>query len=128
MDEPEGETEEEQTRTESEDDDEETTMIAETETTTMNAESETETDEEESSEDASNATVTRAELASHATEHDCWVALYGLVYDFSTFLEDHPVGAESIARFAGTDGTAGFHAVHDPGMLDAFEAVGTLVD
>ena len=133
MDEPEGETEEEQTRTESEDDNEETTMIAETETTTMNAESETETDEEESSEDdssedASNATVTRAELASHATEHDCWVALYGLVYDFSTFLEDHPAGAESIARFAGTDGTAGFHAVHDPGMLDAFEAVGTLVD
>ena len=78
--------------------------------------------------DARRATVTRAELAKHASETDCWVALYGEVYDFTDFLEDHPAGAEAITRFAGTDGTRGFDAVHSPGMLEEFEALGTLVD
>jgi succinate dehydrogenase/fumarate reductase flavoprotein subunit len=78
--------------------------------------------------DARRATVTRAELAKHASETDCWVALYGEVYDFTDFLEDHPAGAEAITRFAGTDGTKGFDAVHSPGMLEEFEALGTLVD
>ena len=56
---------------------------------------------------AAAATVTRAELARHASEDDCWTALYGEVYDFTDFLEDHPAGAEAITRFAGTDGTRG---------------------
>ena len=77
---------------------------------------------------AAAATVTRAELARHASEDDCWVALYGEVYDFTDFLEDHPAGAEAITRFAGTDGTRGFDAVHSPGMLEEFEALGSLVD
>ena len=68
------------------------------------------------------------ELARHASEDDCWVALYGEVYDFTDFLEDHPAGAEAITRFAGTDGTRGFDAVHSPGMLEEFVALGSLVD
>ena len=74
------------------------------------------------------ATVTRAELARHASAADCWVALYGEVYDLTDFAEDHPAGAEAITRFAGTDGTRGFDAVHSPEMLEEFEALGTLVD
>ena len=74
------------------------------------------------------ATVTRAELARHASAADCWVALYGEVYDLTDFAEDHPAGAEAVTRFAGTDGTRGFDAVHSPGMLEEFEALGTLVD
>jgi cytochrome b involved in lipid metabolism len=84
--------------------------------------------EDEDAPAAAAATVTRAELARHASEDDCWVALYGEVYDFTDFLEDHPAGAEAITRFAGTDGTKGFDAVHSPGMLEEFEALGTLVD
>ena len=42
--------------------------------------------------------------------------------------KDHPAGAEAVTRFAGTDGTRGFDAVHSPGMLEEFEALGTLVD
>ena len=66
-------------------------------------------------------TVTRARSTS---EDDCWVALYGEVYDFTDFLEDHPAGAEAITRFAGTDGTEIFDAVHSPGMLEEFVALG----
>ena len=84
--------------------------------------------EDEDAPPAAAATVTRAELARHTSEDDCWVALYGEVYDFTDFLEDHPAGAEAITRFAGTDGTRGFDAVHSPGMLEEFEALGSLVD
>ena len=84
--------------------------------------------EDEDAPPAAAATVTRAELARHASEDDCWVALYGEVYDFTDFLEDHPAGAEAITRFAGTDGTRGFDAVHSPGMLEEFVALGSLVD
>ena len=34
--------------------------------------------------------------AKHASALDCWVALYGKVYDFTDFLEDHPAGADAV--------------------------------
>lgn len=72
-------------------------------------------------------TVSAAELAKHASAQDCWVALYGQVYDFTNFLDDHPAGAEAILKYGGTDGTAIFEAVHSRNMLDDFEPLGTLV-
>ena len=72
--------------------------------------------------------VTRDELAKHASALDCWVALYGKVYDFTDFLEDHPAGADAILRYGGGDGTKIFEAVHSKNMLDDFEPIGTLVD
>ena len=71
--------------------------------------------------------VTRDELAKHASALDCWVALYGKVYDFTDFLEDHP---QAPTRFCDTrrDGTKIFEAVHSKNMLDDFEPIGTLVD
>ena len=48
------------------------------------------------------------------------------MYDFTDFLEDHPAGAEAIVKLGGTDGTAAFDAVHSPGMLEEFEALGSL--
>ena len=47
--------------------------------------------------------VSAIELAKHASADDCWVALYGQVYDFTDFLEDHPAGAEAILKYGGTD-------------------------
>ena len=71
--------------------------------------------------------VSAIELAKHASADDCWVALYGQVYDFTDFLEDHPAGAEAILKYGGTDGTAIFEAVHSRNMLDDFEPIGRLV-
>jgi len=87
-------------------------------------------DEENAASEAAAAappgTVSRAELAKHTSAASCWVALYGEVYDFTDFLEDHPAGAEAIVKLGGTDGTAAFDAVHSPGMLEEFEALGSL--
>jgi succinate dehydrogenase/fumarate reductase flavoprotein subunit len=61
------------------------------------------------------------ELGKHSTEDDLWVALHGVVYDFTEFAHEHPAGFESIFELAGTDGTDAFDAVHNTGMLDDFE-------
>jgi cytochrome b involved in lipid metabolism len=50
------------------------------------------------------------------------VALHGLVYDFTPFLEEHPPGSESILKLGGTDGTDMYETVHNVGMLADFEA------
>ena len=70
--------------------------------------------------------ITEDELKSHNSEASCWVALYGKVYDFTEFLEEHPAGAESILEQAGKDGTARFDSVHTLAMLEDFEALGSL--
>ena len=72
-------------------------------------------------------TITKEELAKHAAKDDCWVALYGKVYDFTDFLEDHPAGVDAILRYGGSDGTKIFEAVHSRNMLDEFEPIGTLI-
>ena len=72
--------------------------------------------------------VTREELSRHKSEESCWVAVYGEVYDFTDFLDEHPAGAEAILKYGGTDGTAIFDSVHSRDMLDDFDAIGPLVD
>jgi len=42
------------------------------------------------------------------------------VYDFTTFAEEHPAGAESILKLGGTDGTEMYETVHNLKMLDDF--------
>jgi predicted heme/steroid binding protein len=46
--------------------------------------------------------ISRAELAKHNTQTDCWVAFEGSVYDVTTFIPKHPGGAEAIAGQCGT--------------------------
>jgi len=48
------------------------------------------------------------------------VALHGVVYDFTLFLEEHPAGPESIVRLCATDGTEMYETVHNLRMLDDF--------
>ena len=52
------------------------------------------------------------ELAKHNTNFDCWISLYGIVLevDLKT-LKDHPGGASSILRCAGTDCTRDFEDI-----------------
>jgi flavocytochrome c len=65
--------------------------------------------------------ITMEELAKHNTEEDLWVAVHGVVYDFTEFAHEHPAGFQSIFDLAGTDGTEAFTAVHNQGMLEDFE-------
>ena len=56
--------------------------------------------------------VSLDELAKHNTNFDCWISLHGIVFevDLKT-LEDHPGGASSILRCAGTDCTNDFEDI-----------------
>ena len=73
--------------------------------------------------------VTMTELQRHDSPGDCWVAIDGIVYDLTTFADDHPGGANSIHALAGTDGSAAFLALHSIGLLNAFvdNRIGQLV-
>eukprot|EP00551_Chaetoceros_affinis_P007052 CAMPEP_0203662740 /NCGR_PEP_ID=MMETSP0090-20130426/599_1 /ASSEMBLY_ACC=CAM_ASM_001088 /TAXON_ID=426623 /ORGANISM="Chaetoceros affinis, Strain CCMP159" /LENGTH=1285 /DNA_ID=CAMNT_0050525571 /DNA_START=150 /DNA_END=4007 /DNA_ORIENTATION=- len=67
--------------------------------------------------------ITMTELATHNTEDDCWVSIYGKVYDLTNFAEEHPAGAQSIYDLGGKDGTEAFQSVHNEGMMEDFEEV-----
>jgi len=70
--------------------------------------------------------VSAKELGEHGSAASCWVSLYGKVYDFTDFLEDHPAGAEAILEYGGKDGTDIFDKVHTKAMLDDFEPFGVM--
>jgi cytochrome b involved in lipid metabolism len=51
-------------------------------------------------------TFTLTEIARHSTKKDCWMAIGGNVYDFSTY-SGHP-GGDTYVPYCGTDATAAF--------------------
>ena len=57
-------------------------------------------------------TVTSEELARHCTDHDCWLAIHGRVYNVTPYLDFHPGGREELLRGAGRDATDLFNEVH----------------
>ncbi|KAM3520208.1 hypothetical protein MY4038_009507 [Beauveria bassiana] len=68
-------------------------------------------------------------VAEHKVAKDAWITIHGKVYDVTTYLEDHPGGAEVLAEAAGTDGTEAFdNAGHSEDAFDIMETykVGTL--
>jgi cytochrome b involved in lipid metabolism len=34
--------------------------------------------------------ISRGELAGHRRVNDCWIAVYGKVYDVTHYLDEHP--------------------------------------
>eukprot|EP00920_Eleutheroschizon_duboscqi_P039905 GHVT01095747.1.p2 GENE.GHVT01095747.1~~GHVT01095747.1.p2 ORF type:complete len:164 (+),score=38.97 GHVT01095747.1:781-1272(+) len=73
--------------------------------------------------------ISRDELAKHNTAGDCWVVIHGVVYNLTSFLEDHPGGPEVLVSLAGGDASVGFdsigHTQSAKKMAAAFE-VGVL--
>lgn len=51
--------------------------------------------------------IPMSEVALHRTQGDLWVALYGYVYDLSTF-NTHPAGIETLVPLSGRDATHEF--------------------
>lgn len=75
--------------------------------------------------------MTRAEVATHCTESDCWVVLEGRVFDVTEFLDYHPGSRGLILGFAGRDATVAFknaHAYVNYAALLSHEQVGVVVD
>jgi cytochrome b involved in lipid metabolism len=72
--------------------------------------------------------ITLAELRTHSTSDDCWVAIYGLVYDLTDYANNrHPDGARSITRYAGTECTSAYARDHKENILRTLrdnEAIG----
>jgi cytochrome b involved in lipid metabolism len=55
---------------------------------------------------------TMADVAKHNSQASCWTAINGNVYDVTTWINQHPGGAEAILSLCGTDGSAAFNGQH----------------
>jgi cytochrome b involved in lipid metabolism len=63
---------------------------------------------------------TLADVARHATEADCWMAINGVVYDFTAYLPDHPSRPSVILPWCGKEATEAYKTKtkgrpHSPG-------------
>ncbi|GER50776.1 cytochrome b5 [Striga asiatica] len=54
---------------------------------------------------------TLSELAQHNTRQDCWVTVFGKVYNVTSFIDEHPGGADILLASTGKDATAEFDDV-----------------
>ncbi|KAL4419966.1 hypothetical protein ABPG75_007064 [Micractinium tetrahymenae] len=61
---------------------------------------------------AAPAGLTLAEVATHSSESDCWVAINGEVYDLTAWLPQHPGGVAILAQYCGQDATSPFTMQH----------------
>ncbi|XWS32001.1 hypothetical protein CRYUN_Cryun23aG0123200 [Craigia yunnanensis] len=51
------------------------------------------------------------EVAKHKERNDCWLLIFGKVYDVTPFLEEHPGGDEVLLAASGKDATDDFEDV-----------------
>lgn len=58
------------------------------------------------------ATITMAEVESNDSQASCYAVVHGSVYDLTSWIENHPGGAERILGLCGTDATAAFTDQH----------------
>eukprot|EP00825_Cyclidium_porcatum_P003424 TRINITY_DN11591_c0_g1_i1.p1 TRINITY_DN11591_c0_g1~~TRINITY_DN11591_c0_g1_i1.p1 ORF type:complete len:582 (+),score=117.62 TRINITY_DN11591_c0_g1_i1:101-1846(+) len=59
-----------------------------------------------------------SEISKHDKENDCWIVLFGEVYNLTDFLKDHPGGKDSLLLYAGKDATEQFEMLHQKDVLD----------
>jgi predicted heme/steroid binding protein len=62
---------------------------------------------------------TLGDISSHNDESSCWYALYGVVYDVTSYIDAHPGGRGNILAYCGQEATANFEAEkkHDIDLL-----------
>lgn len=57
-------------------------------------------------------TYSLADVAKHSTRTDCWAAIDGGVYRLTTWISQHPGGADRILAICGKDGSSAFDGQH----------------
>lgn len=74
--------------------------------------------------------LTIEDVLKHDKEDDCWIIVENKVFDVTTFLKEHPGGAESITMNAGADCTEEFNAIHSTKAHDMLKNwyIGDIVD
>ena len=85
-------------------------------------------EKKKSSSSSSKNEIGFAELCRHNAYDDLWLAIDGIVYDVTPFMDDHPGGGDIMLSAAGKDGTDDFedvgHSPHARELLKRFK-VGT---
>lgn len=56
-------------------------------------------------------TITAEEVKKHSEKKDAWFSIHGIVYDITSYLEDHPGGEEVMLDRAGQDASTDFEDV-----------------
>ena len=59
--------------------------------------------------DATDRSITTEELARHATAEDCWMAIDGVVYDFTEYLPQHPAPPVVMNSWCGKESSEAYH-------------------
>lgn len=81
---------------------------------------------------SASASYRMSDVAKHSTQQDCWAAVDGEVYDLTSWISQHPGGADKIIPLCGTDASAAFRNQHGsqekPNQQLASFRVGTLTD
>ena len=49
-------------------------------------------------------------LASHKQADDCWMAIDGVVYNFTDYLPQHPAATDVMLNWCGREATQAFHS------------------
>ena len=81
------------------------------------------------------ARYTVAEIAGHADAKSCWMAIDGVVYDFTAYLPQHPADPQAMLRHCGKEASEAFrtkdagrpHSPYAARLLDTYR-IGTLRD
>lgn len=63
--------------------------------------------------------ISTAELARHASADDCWMAIDGVVYDFTAYIPEHPTPPVVMTNWCGREATEpyrtkGYGRPHSP--------------
>ena len=72
--------------------------------------------------------ITPEEVAEHVTADNCWIILFGKVLDVTSFLSQHPGGAQQILKYAGKVGRSVSSGSEQMCVKDATEIWETLHD
>jgi len=74
-------------------------------------------------------TISLAEVAKHSAASDCWMIVSGKAYNVTSYLDQHPAGAEIMISYCGNDATVAYdtkggkgdgHSKSAQSLLDAF--------